>query len=935
MMVVLVAIILLFIWFYIGWIFLAFIKNEDSLLRGLLSPTVGMAVVIFIVTTASLLGMPIKYSSYIVIFFSIILLYFIKFDIWKGFISSLSINLILLLCNFLITSIGLFLYGYGWQGLINADAAINSLAAQYFISNSFFSEPSIELINQGIDYSSLAAMLYVIEGHRFGDVMLLGFSSSLFRLNPDEVYMVHALIIRCALIASAVALIYQKIKIRIWSVLIAILILSISPLGIYTYLNQLISQLGGLALTLVAIILISRIFERSESTLNLAFLVSITIAALNRYYPESIPYLALSIIIYGSFTIYNNRYFDHNVLKLSGLILAFVVLFTNVSIPMVFSHLLRQMGSVGRNQNDQDSIVLNDFGYAFQPDSLSLFYGFQALREQVNDPWATIILVISIILSICLIIFSIRNFTRYSLVISLCASGLIMLLYLSIKESGFGAFKMMLHLQPIVFALFAAMVNEALIVRNILMISSIFILVIMIGRVAFYYVAISVRPSSYNFAQNHFLDKVQKLVSDSPKGAILYSPNFLFGEFALLREKKHPLFFEQNFPKFIAGRKYFSRKTFIDSLLPDGGTFPGNIEKFYSRNYNFNKFDCESFKQEIVFNSLHHSNISQEIPYIIPGGKLIPLNRLNYYADFLVIDKQKVNDVLMFQPSSLGEYYGVNKSPSIFNLESDLFIDDGSIAGVGRFMLLEIFNPSDDNIQIKIGFSRTIFSGQAAKLPSNVTIYGEKITEIDVIGSGAMNFTSIPLQPCNIDGKKYVLIDFGIEPNYFDKNELAPWVYQYFNVPYVPDLRKLSGFLRDISIAPKLLIDNKFDISLLRNNWNFKLFNQLFEFSGIYEDGWMSDQIKLQLNSNINFRKMVIKFEVPNVSNYNNNKLSIYSDGYLIQQISLKSGSAAIDLDKHLLTNKTLKIIIDKPLILPNGDDRSVSGLIKSFWFEK
>jgi len=66
-MSIVIVVSLLSIWFYFGWFILGSARVEDNVIRGLLAPAVGMAVVTLVTTTASLAGMPIKQSVWITV----------------------------------------------------------------------------------------------------------------------------------------------------------------------------------------------------------------------------------------------------------------------------------------------------------------------------------------------------------------------------------------------------------------------------------------------------------------------------------------------------------------------------------------------------------------------------------------------------------------------------------------------------------------------------------------------------------------------------------------------------------------------------------------------------------------------------------------------------------------------------------------------------
>ena len=147
-----------------------------------------------------------------------------------------------------------------------------------------------EVKGSGAGYSALSSMLYVEGGHRFGDVMLLAVTAALFHMPPDQVYMAHALAIRCVLISVAALLIYRPGE-ALWRLIFTFTCLTVAPLGAYMYLNQLISQTGGLALLLSAAMLIVIALQQPIITARSLVAPAILIAALNQSYPEAVAFM--------------------------------------------------------------------------------------------------------------------------------------------------------------------------------------------------------------------------------------------------------------------------------------------------------------------------------------------------------------------------------------------------------------------------------------------------------------------------------------------------------------------------------------------------------------------------------------------------------------------------------------------------------------------
>lgn len=918
-MSILIVVSLLSIWFYLGWIVLDFVRLEDGVERGLLAPAVGMAVVTLITTTASLVGLPINQSKWIVI-----LLLFCSFCLalrvsWGGFKKMASIHLFALTLNLCTFGIGLIAFGISWQGLVNWDAATNSLAAQYFTQHSFFAEPNIQSITKGLDYSPLSAMLYVSGGHRFGDVMLLGFSASLFNLNPDEVYMAHALAIRCTLIASAALLVYSR-GAHVWKTLLAIGLLTLSPLAAYTFLNQLISQMGGLALLLAAASMFGILLDRPEVAARVIWPLAFVLAALSQSYPESVSLLILGVLLFGIYRARRRELPPIKVIFKSGIILTLAVLvLINASLPNVLNHMLG-VTSWGMTKAKAMPLVDDRFAYAFSPDFFPFLIGFESIYERISEPWAFALQVSALALTLIVILFAVRRLDRYPLLISLCFAALIAFLFLFWQRNGFATFKMMLMAQPLIYALLSALLIELVVARNLIGVIAAFGVLLLTGRGGSVYLYHAMIP-----VMN--IEKIQRMISSSSKGVIIESASFLSGQFSVLRPKSKPVFFEQNFPRVYAGG-YLNK---LHTLLPNQDAFAKDLYQYHADRYQTAFFQCGPPDLQAKFETLAREMVPSGIATLVPGGQLTTLNRSQFWGnDLLLLDRGSLKDFLVYRPSTLGQYYGFSDTVSTYNLESDVLAHK-SMSATGRYMLLEILSPSEEDVRLAVRFTRTYMGAQHTRLPE-ITLHGAQSTRLGITGAGALSMTSIPFRPCTIGGRSYILVDFGSEPTQF-KNS-APWTYRALNIPYQPDTRRLSGFLRDISIVSTDAKDNHNSFLRLNGKWDFDAFEASFEYSGMFEDGWMSDHLKMQLNPGIKKRQINIGMEIPIELAKQNALLFIEVGGKPVQQQALLAGRVDVRIDLSAGSDQTISLMVDKPLVLPGGDGRSVSGLVRSITAE-
>lgn len=927
-MSLLITISLLSIWFYLGWLILEFARIEDLTMRGLLAPAVGIAIVTLITTTASFCGLPISRSKWIIVLLVVSSGFLMRRTSWIELKPTARFHLFVFALNLITVGIGLVIFGPSWHGLINEDAATNSLAAQYFISHFFYETPTINSIISGTDYSPLSSMLYVAGGHRFGDVMLLGFSATLFSLNPDEVYMAHALAIRCALIATSVLLIYQR-RSPAWVLYFTMAVLTLSPLGIYTYLNQLISQMGGFTMLLAAGVLFNVLLDHPDRFSRLGWPIAIVLAALCQSYPESVSLLALGILLLVSFRATKKELPPFRKLFGFAVILCLVVLlFLNFSLPNVLSHLLSIAGW-GLAKTQDLPTNTGEFAYAFTPDVFSIILGFQGLREVIAEPWALTLQVSALFLAATLFMFAIFRNDRYPLLVSLCLSSAIAFAFLTWQRNGFGTFKMMLLVQPLLFVLLSAFLIDLVMVRKVIGVVIGFGILILVGKTGAAYVNAGMSTFGHitRLAEGDTLNTIQRIISSSSKEIILESPNYLFGKFALLRAKGNPTVFEHNLSESFASSGL--KRLLANDLArwrPDQDKFSDDLFKYYEERFGSAIFQCRPVGLQPKFKYLLHDNESKDVLILAPGGRLIPLNR-NLYGDTDVklLDRVSAPGFLLFRPSTLGGYYGKGAA-AFFDVEPDL-LTSGTMSGAGRYVLLEVLAPFEDEIRLTVKFSRTYLGGSDALLPE-ITLNGTTSTPLGVAGAGAVSLTSEPLRPCIVNGRSYILVDFGAEPT--QPRKKAPWAYQMSGVPYHPDTRQLVGFLRDISVVRDNPPSDPKALSQLVNQWSFQAFDSAFEYSGVFEDGWMSNQLLLRPKLGLQGKKIYITMDVPLELVRHEPLISIEIDGKTLRQQRLSTETVTIQIDLPNNVGQSIVLTTDRPFILPGADGRSVIGHIRS-----
>lgn len=219
-------------------------------------------------------------------------------------------------------------------------------------------------------------------------------------------------------------------------------------------------------------------------------------------------------------------------------------------------------------------------------------------------------------------------------------------------------------------------------------------------------------------------------------------------------------------------------------------------------------------------------------------------------GNFVIRPLAEVKNHLLFVDSDRSEPYykpGDPKSIAIYQLERDpaFYITD-TMAGVGRYFLLEVLNP-EDQVRVVLDVSLSFKGDRQNRVPRGFVI-GTERKPFDVAGRGACRLVSPPITPVRIRGRAYVGIDLGEYGTPFTvaRTGLMNW----FGLEVGLDRRLLVGFGRDIS----LIGEDQYrafkppSAIYVWGNTDSQLRDNDLEFSGVYEDGWMSEQSYLVLS---------------------------------------------------------------------------------------
>ncbi len=195
-------------------------------------------------------------------------------------------------------------------------------------------------------------------------------------------------------------------------------------------------------------------------------------------------------------------------------------------------------------------------------------------------------------------------------------------------------------------------------------------------------------------------------------------------------------------------------------------------------------------------------------------------------------------DHLMFVDSSRGQLYFCHRPEvtGLYQLEPDFFYPGHTMAGVGRLLLFQVVNPSAAP-RLVMSMTASLKGDGDNALPV-ATAIGQERGSFGVTGRGSARVASPPLVPQAIGGRLYVAVDLAAAAVAWQRR--ATGLMRLFGTNAPADPRRLTAFLRDVSLvsatdyaqAPAPHQVHPFPAGLA---------NPGLEYSGVYEDGWVSE----------------------------------------------------------------------------------------------
>jgi len=886
----------------------------------LLAPSIGLAAIVLLVLNLNQAGLPIgSFASWLIVVLSVFIIgvFWRRRPVWPW--KQLGAIVAIAMVALAYTCWPMFFYGFRWVGYLNADMGTYCLDALRTMHTGFYRVPTrLELM--GRDYSLYFWFHYAVGLFRCGGDLFLGWVASVTGTEPIRVSMPVVGATNMAEIFAGVSLVLVNAKARRSAILTGCL-LAVSPLMAFGAMAQLLPQISGLALlfSLCALCMRPLAYGR-EAIWKSGLLIALVGTACCICYPEVLPFGALAIAAYHGFQVIRRRQALRPAITIAGAIAALFILIARQTLLTAIGTVLFIVSAT------KEATGATDFDTVLDPSMFASMFGIQLYYGARSDPWTSLAILLGAVLFFAAVVIAARHSLQgrpiaFLLLVMLCVGG-----KLFQSHSAFGVFKLFMYGQLVllysvaVFCLWLAGKRYYLAAGACYLIAT--------AWTGYVYIAGS---TDFRLEESMTLPHIVradvrniKLPQDAP--TIVDTPN-MSGDFLIAAAGVGSTLEWADYNIFRA----FSKPLISEELL----RLPGHLGltgDYVSARDELGRIVQSTVRQEYVLGHFFsQTQLSPDVKYL---GHLahdpwhvsnndVPGSDDGQYFVFHPLEKERNHIVL--HSTHLGGVLLRSNSVSEWPVEPDLYRPGDTFYAVGRYMLFEVIQPTPA-IRVRISLSRSLMGGGGrTALPVGAQVGATSNQRLPLLGSGSANVISEPLRLVERDGHFYFALDFGIEGSYFAHRKTG--LMRLFKVDMPIDPRKPVAFVRDLSVLTEQ--DYQAVVRPRRiSKWPAGLLSENVEFSGIYEDGWISDRAFVVLGKAQAGDRILIKGMMPHLAGLaDGNRAKVLLNGASMWEGVITPGRFFIEGTAAAETaNTRLDFVFEKAAQLPSGDDRPVSA---------
>jgi len=762
---------------------------------------------------------------------------------------------------------------------------------------------------------------------------------------------------RLALIAASGALVYRALKSKTAALYGSGLVAASALTGLGAVL-QLLGQVSGLSLLITMIVLWLRAFRGPALGLmwRHGIISGVVMSGLMITYPEALPFFGASAIAYVVWALVRRPACrTWQVLAPSfatGLVV--VALLRDFVEPVLT--FLRLQSKAGLDAHAKVQLEEGLYSFYLLPSGAADLWGLHSVFHASREPWSSIAILLGMVLTLFAFAATIRQVVRgkslaFVALIMFCLSGL-----LFYQRNAFPLYKMAMYIQPFMLGTVATFVlrqnfRPAWRFGSLLCLGA-------AGLISHWdYVDSSFSLRSFTEIPNSTREGVvrqlgevterlapgQRLVCDFSNRTLI--------RFALIQLRGHPTNFPGN--PMMASMFAFDRPDPNESMYGGEATRAARQELAvkYRAKVHDGVFDLHDEQSPDLRNAFRYDTMGSNTETLDPSSFYLCSARsqslanrahdlMNREAPFALLSWNDVRNHLVYVTSQMGtdmytRQFGAKgwESVGLYPMEREpLFYRNATMAALGRHMLFAVLNPSS-KARFVVNLTSTYKGDKENRVPP-VAVIGDKRVKLPLVGRGSARVVSEAIAPQMIDGRGFVAVDMGIAGVRFPNERRG--LMRLWGRNIVRDARTITCFGRDISLISEEEYQ-AFKAPCTLAKFPDDLANPKLEYSGLYEDGWSSEEAFVRLTQSPASQYMVVRGMIPDLGDSNfRTACALTIDGEEVDSRELPVGEFEVRLPANTPSGPhRLDLRFTHLQRLPGADGRPVAAQLKFIGFEE
>lgn len=857
----------------------------------------------------------------------------------------------IVMASFLLIGWPLFRYGFDWVANGNDDMANYCIGATGFQAHGYHQIPTVEEITSGQDITKPAFYLYynaeTLTEQRRGSELTLALVSTWTGLTPQQVFMPTILAFNMALISATAGLVLVGTR-RRGAALLAAGLLTVSSQTTYGVVQQLIGQASGLALLCTALVMVESPFRRFPYRLiaRRAAVCGVVFAGLMVFYPETVPFLASACILLGVRDLIRRYPVRRHLFHSAAAIITMVIL-----LPIYLPGAVRFMLGQTNHGTEAKAHTIEIFPYFMTPRGPALVCGLMPTYAELHDPLLTVSLIVGLVGLFAAVLISVHQFWRGRVFAAVLAVMAALSAMLYSQHAAFGLFKIAMYAQPFLWATVAAWAVSR---RQRWVVVAAAVGVLIVGGLnassQFWYVKqstgydseVDLPAVSQQKVMADFRARVlPRLASGETSCVVIATENNVLAKLwgAELHDVPSTLMTMTPFHRYIPPQDRPAREQF--QLSDDPAVRARQMMRLAWDLPTVIDPDTKQPLHELLSTPPNWSGTSPDHILLVAGrGPLSLFNRYQYPESgpaLLCVPLSEVRNFAVFRDASGARqnFLGMDEIDHVamHRLEPDPCFPHRTMAGVGQDLVIDVINPSP-RVRVLVSNTSRFRPERDYRPAPGLQIVGDSRVALTTLGDGAARLVSPPIAPQKVGSSNILALHFDNKiirnPNRLEGFE------KLWGTSLPRDRRMLTCSVRDISIL------SEEEYAAFRPpeaiaKFPDELSHPQLEYSGFDEDGWVNKGFKARLTQSAPGQEVVIRGQVPSLPGQQTfrTEVTVLVDGQPVEKRMLNTGDFEIRGPAGATTGaRWIECRFSESLVLPAGDERLVTALIKFVGFE-